>query len=230
MLGICLGHQGLGHALKGWVTSAPTPMHGRLSDVKHLGAGLFEGIPQDFSAVRYHSLAVSGPIGPNGRVTAWTGDGVVMGIEHTERPLWGVQFHPESISTEHGARLIENFYRLARECRPAGRYAPAHAAGAAAARRRRAAEGAQARLSVRALEGEPDTEKLFERLFGSVRYAFWLDSADGHAARAGSSPWREPRGQGSGARIRRAAWAGNPPRQNGTTTEEASISTCSSAS
>jgi para-aminobenzoate synthetase len=117
VLGVCLGHQGLGQVLDGMVATAPIAMHGRLSRVRHHGSGLFAGIPQDFSVVRYHSLAVSGDLGPEGRVTAWTADGVVMGIEHTSRPLWGVQFHPESIATEHGLRLVENFYELARRHR-----------------------------------------------------------------------------------------------------------------
>jgi para-aminobenzoate synthetase len=224
VLGICLGHQGLGHVLKGWVTSAPTAMHGRLSDVKHLGSGLFEGIPQDFSVVRYHSLAVTGPIGPNGRVTAWTDDGVVMGIEHTERPLWGVQFHPESISTEHGARLVENFYRLARARRPAGR-ARRHTPLVPPRRcRRRAAEGARTRLAMRLLEGEPDTELLFERLFGAADHAFWLDSADAPTPLAQSSFL------GASLGVNRAvleydAQCGLVTRRDadGTTTEEASI-------
>ncbi|MCW2994132.1 MAG: pabB, partial [Conexibacter sp.] len=97
VLGVCLGHQGLGRVLSGIVSTAPVAMHGRLSRVQHAGEGLFANVPQDFSVVRYHSLAVTGPLGPDGRVTAWTEDGVVMGIEHTRRPLWGVQFHPESI-------------------------------------------------------------------------------------------------------------------------------------
>jgi len=178
VLGICLGHQGLGHALKGWVTTAPTAMHGRLSSVRHDGAGLFEGIPQDFSVVRYHSLAVSGAMGPEGRVTAWTEDGVTMGIEHTRRPLWGVQFHPESISTEHGHRLVENFYRLARERKPPRR--PGRQAPLVPPRRcrRRGRERPSVSLRTRTLEGELDTEQLFERLFGACGYAFWLDSAD----------------------------------------------------
>ena len=186
VLGICLGHQGLGHALKGWVTSAPTAMHGRLSTVGHLGSGLFEGIPQDFSVVRYHSLAVTGSMGPDGRVTAWTDDGVVMGIEHAERPLWGVQFHPESISTEHGHRLVENFYRLARERLPRRRrlnppLVPPRRC------RRRSADGSQVSLRLRKLAGEPSTELLFERLFGAAEHAFWLDSADAPTPLAQSS-------------------------------------------
>ena len=119
VLGICLGHQGLGNVLDGIVGSAPMVMHGRLSQVQHLDGGLFAGIPQGFSVVRYHSLAVTGPLGSEGRVTAWTDDGVVMGIEHRSRPLWGVQFHPESVASEHGRTIVENFYALARRHRSA---------------------------------------------------------------------------------------------------------------
>ncbi|MGH2854070.1 MAG: glutamine amidotransferase-related protein, partial [Solirubrobacteraceae bacterium] len=181
VLGVCLGHQGLGHVLSGLVGTAPAAMHGRLSQVQHVGSGLFEGIPQDFSVVRYHSLAVTGPLEPEGRVTAWTGDGVVMGIEHRHRPLWGVQFHPESIATEHGKALIENFYTLARRhSAPRARRASTPVAPPRRSRRPRAhrAEGAGLELSVRSIAGAPPTEPLFERLFGAAEYAFWLDSAD----------------------------------------------------
>ncbi len=138
VLGICLGHQGLGRALSGLVESAPCAMHGRLSQVNHLGSGLFEGLPQEFSVVRYHSLAVSGPIGPEGRVTAWTDDGVVMGIEHRNRPLWGVQFHPESVATEYGRAVVENFYSLARAHRPARAFSTMHTPTVPRTRTRRA--------------------------------------------------------------------------------------------
>ena len=181
VLGICLGHQGLGYVLDGIVSSAPMVMHGRLSQVQHLDSGLFAGIPQDFSVVRYHSLAVTGPLGSEGRVTAWTDDGVVMGIEHRSRPLWGVQFHPESVASEHGRAVVENFYALARR-----RRAPRHPGARGAGRppvpsprpgtRRRRPSGVE--LRVRAIAGEPATEPLFERLFGAAEHAFWLDSAD----------------------------------------------------
>jgi para-aminobenzoate synthetase len=166
VLGVCLGHQGLGHLLDGAVRSAPIVMHGRLSAVKHDGEGLFAGIPQGFSVVRYHSLAVADELGPQGRVTAWTDEGVVMGIEHRGRPLWGVQFHPESIATEHGRKLFENFYALARRHRDA-RGRPANAP-----------RPPPRRLLVRSLEGEAAAELLFKRLFGTAEHAFWLDSAD----------------------------------------------------
>src|SRR5919202_1066310 len=113
VLGVCLGHQALAHIAGGEVDHAPEVMHGRLTSIRHDGQGLFEGIPQDFAAVRYHSLAVRS-VPAALRVTAWTPDEVVMGLEHRTRPLWGVQFHPESISTEHGRTLVGNFRDLAR--------------------------------------------------------------------------------------------------------------------
>jgi para-aminobenzoate synthetase len=186
VLGICLGHQGLGRALSGAVHRAPCgAMHGRLSRVRHLGSGLFEGIPQEFSVVRYHSLAVTGEIEPQGRVTAWTDDGVVMGIEHCNRPLWGVQFHPESIATEYGKAVVKNFYALARRHRPARACATIRTPTAPRVRSRRARAagagergGRGPRLCVRTIAGQPPTEPLFEQLFGACDYAFWLDSAD----------------------------------------------------
>ncbi len=180
VLGICLGHQGLAEELEGAVGAAPTAMHGRLSRVRHAGDGLFEGIPQDFSVVRYHSLAVTGALGPEGRVTAWTDDGIAMGIEHLRRPLWGVQFHPESISTEHGETLIRNFYALARGRYPGpGRQGSRRGAPRPprASRRPRPASRTSD-LRHRSIEGEPEVEALFERLFGAAEHAFWLDSAD----------------------------------------------------
>jgi para-aminobenzoate synthetase len=183
VLGVCLGHQGLGHLLDGAVRSAPIVMHGRLSAVKHDGDGLFADIPQDFSVVRYHSLAVAGDLGPHGRVTAWTDEGVVMGIEHRDRPMWGVQFHPESIATEHGRQLFENFYALASDHRATrtsrGWWAPTPRTPPRRPRRaRRRTEDTHRRLLVRSLEGQAAGELLFERLFGEAEHAFWLDSAD----------------------------------------------------
>ncbi|HEX4115903.1 MAG TPA: aminodeoxychorismate synthase component I [Solirubrobacteraceae bacterium] len=177
VLGVCLGHQGLGHVLKATVTYAPTVMHGRLSPVKHSGVGLFAGIPQDFEVVRYHSLAVSGSLGDEGREIAWTSDGVVMGIEHATRPLWGVQFHPESICTEYGHQLFENFYALAQERKPKRARRLNRPSVPPRRCKRRSAGDADVRLLSRTLEGEPNAELLFERLFGKEDFAFWLDSA-----------------------------------------------------
>jgi para-aminobenzoate synthetase len=187
VLGICLGHQGIGNLLRGVVGTAPTAMHGRLSRVRHDDTGLFAGVPQDFSVVRYHSLAVTGSLGSEGRVTAWADDGIVMGIEHTRRPLWGVQFHPESVATEHGLRIVQNFYdRLGHRGRPRSRRAQAPAARSGRLRVlgearepvpvRRNELGLQLRR--RSISGEPSLDVLFERLFGDLQHAFWLDSAD----------------------------------------------------
>jgi para-aminobenzoate synthetase len=178
ILGICLGHQGLGRELDGLVAAAPMAMHGRVSNVRHVGHGLFAGIPQDFSVVRYHSLAVTGPIGPDGRVTAWTDDGVVMGIEHRHRPMWGVQFHPESVSTEYGRVLIENFYALARHHKPLRSLGARRLVTPSQRPQARSTGAPRVGLRVRSLAGEPSTELLFERLFAEQEYAFWLDSAD----------------------------------------------------
>ena len=177
VLGVCLGHQGLGHVLKATVTYAPTVMHGRLSPVKHTGEGLFAGIPQDFDVVRYHSLAVSGSLGEEGREIAWTSDGVVMGIEHASRPLWGVQFHPESICTEYGHQLFENFYALAQERKPKRARRLNRPSVPPRRCRRRSAADSDVHLLSRTIEGEPQAELLFERLFGKEDFAFWLDSA-----------------------------------------------------
>jgi len=178
VLGVCLGHQGLGHVLKAKVATAPAIMHGRLSQVRHTGTGLFAGIPQDFSVVRYHSLAVTGSLGEEGREIAWTADGVVMGIEHASRPLWGVQFHPESICTEHGHRLFENFYALARERRPPGKGVLKRPSVPPRRCAKRSAGESTARLHVREYAGEAECESLFSELFGAQRHAFWLDSAE----------------------------------------------------
>ena len=114
LLGVCLGHQGLGWLHGGRVVAAPEPVHGRLSAVLHDDSPLFAGIPREFQAVRYHSLCVEQPLPADLRGIAWTSDGVLMALEHRERPLWGVQFHPESVCAEHGRRLISNFSELSR--------------------------------------------------------------------------------------------------------------------
>src|ERR671923_210435 len=166
VLGVCLGHQALAHVTGGVIDHAPTVMHGRLSAIHHDGRGLFAGIPQDFAAVRYHSLAV-GAVPASLRVTAWTADDVVMGLEHRDRPLWGVQFHPESISTEHGATLLRNFRDLTRaQERPAPR-APRPADQSVAG----------VRVHHRALAEWCDPEAAFIALYGDREHAVWLDSS-----------------------------------------------------
>jgi len=114
MLGVCLGHQAIGQAFGGHVVRAPLPMHGKLSAVSHAGHSVFEGLPSPFAATRYHSLTVERDSFPEAlEITAETEDGIVMGLCHRELPIHGVQFHPESIASEHGHALLRNFLRLA---------------------------------------------------------------------------------------------------------------------
>ena len=114
LLGVCLGHQSIGQAFGGKVVRAPVCMHGKLSPMRHRGQGVFEGLPAPFSATRYHSLTIEPAGFPEVlEVTAETDDGVIMGLRHRELPIHGVQFHPESIASEHGHALLANFLRLA---------------------------------------------------------------------------------------------------------------------
>ena len=114
ILGVCLGHQAIGQAFGGKVVRAKTLMHGKTSSVRHRGEGLFRGLPDGFTATRYHSLAIEPETLPDVlEVTAWTEDGEIMGLAHRSRPIHGVQFHPESIATEGGHRLLGNFLALA---------------------------------------------------------------------------------------------------------------------
>jgi anthranilate synthase/aminodeoxychorismate synthase-like glutamine amidotransferase len=114
ILGVCLGHQVIAEALGGRVVRAERPVHGRASQIRHTGTGLFDGLPSPLSVGRYHSLVVEPSALPRElRATAWSEDGVLMALEHATAPVYAVQFHPESILTEHGYELIANFLRLA---------------------------------------------------------------------------------------------------------------------
>mgnify|MGYP003449832175 FL=1 len=120
-LGVCLGHQGIVQVLGGQVVRAPQVMHGKTSVISHDGTGVFEGLPQGFAAMRYHSLVADPTSLPASlRVTARSPDGVIMGVAHERAALHGVQFHPESIGTPRGPQLLDNFLRLARAARAAG--------------------------------------------------------------------------------------------------------------
>jgi para-aminobenzoate synthetase len=173
VLGVCLGHQALAHVAGGTVEHAPEVMHGRLSPISHDASALFAGIAQGFLAVRYHSLVV-GSVPAELRVSAWTPDGVVMALEHRTRPLLGVQFHPESVSTRHGRRIIENFRDLTRARRVPAARRPSR-------RRRPARPPARAALGARVhhrrLETWCEPEAVFATLYPDHDHAIWLDSA-----------------------------------------------------
>ena len=109
ILGVCLGHQCIGQVYGGKITRAPRLMHGKVSNVYHNGRGVFNGVPSPFKATRYQSLIVEEPLPDSLEVTAFTRDGEIMGLRHKEYPITGVQFHPESILTEHGKRILRNF-------------------------------------------------------------------------------------------------------------------------
>jgi anthranilate synthase component 2 len=110
ILGVCLGHQSIGYAFGGEIVHAKQLMHGKISPVHHLDTGIFTGLPNPFNATRYHSLAIRRETLPAClEVTAWTDDGEIMGVRHTTLDVQGVQFHPESIMTEHGHALLDNF-------------------------------------------------------------------------------------------------------------------------
>lgn len=112
LFGVCLGHQAIGQAFGGKVVRAPKPLHGKMSRINHTGESVFAGVPQDFQATRYHSLTVDPASLPNSlKVTARSEDGVIMGLAHHDLPIHGVQFHPESIASEHGLAMLANFVR-----------------------------------------------------------------------------------------------------------------------
>jgi para-aminobenzoate synthetase len=171
ILGVCLGHQGIATAFGGAVEPAPAPVHGEATEIRHEGAAMFAGVPRRFEAVRYHSWVVSEPLPACLEVTARAGDGSVMALAHRSRPIWGVQFHPESIGTPLGANIVDNFV--------------AAAGGRLKGPRRRGSPPLQSRpqpawdIVVKKLECFPDPEQAFEALFGEERNAFWLDDASG---------------------------------------------------
>ncbi|MEI7029459.1 aminodeoxychorismate synthase component I [Streptomyces pratensis] len=159
VLGVCLGHQGITHLFGGRVDLAPEPMHGRISPVHHAGDGVFAGLPSPFDVVRYHSLAAT-EVPDELEVTARTEDGVVMGVRHRTRPLWGVQFHPESVSSQYGRELLANFRDLA------------------LAHGRTREQKASYAVHVRKVWSQLDTEAAYRELFAGNAHSFWLDSAN----------------------------------------------------
>ncbi len=120
LLGVCLGHQSIGQAYGGKIVRAPSPMHGKLSRIHHSGQSVFAGLEDGFEATRYHSLVVEKKSLPEVlEITAETDDGIIMGLRHKTHPVHGVQFHPESIASEHGHAILKNFLAAAQDSVPA---------------------------------------------------------------------------------------------------------------
>ncbi|MBO0853978.1 MAG: aminodeoxychorismate synthase component I [Nocardia sp.] len=183
VLGVCLGHQGIVIAAGGRVVTAPAPRHGYPDLISHDATDLFAGLPDRFRAVRYHSLCAAQPLPAALEVTAHSPDGVVMGVRHRSRPQWGVQFHPESVSSECGSELLRNFARLTElwwSERPGGPHLPANPGSTEPATKppRRHRDTTPTTLTVRheVIERAVDTETVYVRLYRNSPDAFWLDS------------------------------------------------------
>ena len=150
LLGVCLGHQGIAHHFGGSVVQAPEPVHGRAAEIIHANDQLFAGVPERFRAIRYHSLIVGEPLPRELTKIAWTPDGVVMALRHVALPIWGVQFHPESICTQYGEEILANFLAITRK---------------------------KIVVHARDIPLPTTPETIFRDLYAGERYAFWLDSS-----------------------------------------------------
>ncbi|MGN6665207.1 MAG: aminodeoxychorismate synthase component I [Solirubrobacterales bacterium] len=172
LLGVCLGLQGIGWSEGGGIERVEEPMHGRLSAIRHDGSPLFAGIPSPFRAVRYHSLGLARPLPASLREIASAG-GVPMAVEHRTRPQWGVQFHPESIATDFGRRLVENF----RDLTPTRSHPAGGSVDFVRHSRTKATHPVETEVRLRRLDLLPDPEAAFVALYGESENAFWLDSS-----------------------------------------------------
>ena len=176
VLGVCLGHQGLAHVYGGKIIHAPEVRHGRLSQICHNRTGLFQGIPSPFSVVRYHSLLVAEDLPDCLEKTAWTEEGLVMGLRHRQLPLWGVQFHPESICTEYGRVILENFRDLTCQFN-LNASTKTHKQPKEKIKPTFNKKKQDFTLVSQKLDQYPDSEQLFYNLFADSTNAFWLDSS-----------------------------------------------------
>jgi para-aminobenzoate synthetase len=191
ILGVCLGHQGIGHIFGGVVTHAPEVRHGRNSQIYHQECDLFQDIPNPFSAVRYHSLIVEKNSLPDClEITAWTDDRLIMGLRHRDKPIFGVQFHPESIGTEYGKKILENFKAITLTWQKSTKFlendrqahfiSPSYINRIALSQTTRAKfpeQNSDFQVFVKKLDIAPDPEQVFVHLYGDSPYVFWLDSS-----------------------------------------------------
>ncbi len=177
ILGVCLGHQGICHEYGGKVVHAPEPRHGRKSPVYHNGSDIFKNIPDGFNVVRYHSLMVEN-LPEEIQKTAWAKDGIIMGVSHVSKPIYGVQFHPESIATEHGKTIIQNFNDLSEKylkdnkIEPTKDYISSNFKNYS--NKEKAKTGFQ--IKYKLLNKFYDPEKVFSKLYKNKEYSVWLDS------------------------------------------------------
>ncbi|MBU1311403.1 MAG: gamma-glutamyl-gamma-aminobutyrate hydrolase family protein, partial [Gammaproteobacteria bacterium] len=183
LLGICLGHQSIVASLGGTVELSGMPYHGRSSKILHGGSGVFSNLPNPLTVVRYHSLIASQPLPTELIATAFTEDGMIMAIEHRHRPMWGVQFHPESISTDCGRQLIENFKNLVQQ-HNVNRSSVQRAATEQLDLPQAAVPPVAWRCRYQQLNSTFQPAEVFQRLYGDSQYSFWLDSSSVNNAEA----------------------------------------------
>ncbi|QXE25221.1 para-aminobenzoate synthase, subunit I [Richelia sinica FACHB-800] len=181
LLGVCLGHQGLGYVYGASVVHTPEIRHGRLSKIYHQNSELFQGIPNPFSAVCYNSLVVADDLPSCLEKTAWTDTGVVMGLHHRHFPFWGVQFHPESICSEYGSMILANFRDITQEFihqKSAPQlYIPVLDTSLEVDEAKSLKDTSEFQVYSRELDIYPDSEQVFLNLFATEKTAFWLDSS-----------------------------------------------------
>lgn len=178
LLGICLGHQSIVACMGGEVDLSGVPYHGRTSKVLHGGSGVFANLPNPLTVVRYHSLVAYQPLPTALIATAFTEDGLIMGVEHRHRPMWGVQFHPESVSTDAGRQIIENFRALVEQhSRHTGKIRRKAQRLPWEPGRLTLPEKAVWHCQFKVLDLPLDPAQVFKKLFGQAKYSFWLDTS-----------------------------------------------------
>jgi len=180
ILGVCLGHQGIATMLGGAVVRAPRPVHGKTTPVRHTETGLLQGLPSPFLAARYHSLTVQRPLPDDLIEIAWSDDDLVMALMHRTRPLWGVQFHPESIICEGGTQLLRNFRDLSQAAAPRSLHPVSRPMPQPAKANRRL------RLAWAEIDNPPSPEAVYANAFAAKDSSFWLDSS---AAQQNQGRW-----------------------------------------